>query len=100
MQWGESQSQSHSGIFNIGSTTTGTQSGGSRADAESQGKTQNVNVSVTEELKTDELIIKPTELQGLPQTALFVIEQIQPRVVKLVDCDPDLVLLSNVSTRQ
>jgi hypothetical protein len=93
-QWGTSQSQSlQGGLFSIGSNTTTTQSGGARTVGDTSGESQNVSISVTEELRTDELIVRPTEIQGLPETALFVVEQLQPRVVKLVDCDPNLVLL-------
>jgi hypothetical protein len=89
---GDSLSQTSS-IFDVGSSTTSVQSGSSEAVADSQGRSDTVNESVTEELKTDELIIRPSEVQALPHTALLVIQCMHPRVVRSVDCDPNLVLL-------
>ena len=95
--WGTSLTvgQQGRGLLNIGSTSTTTQQGGARTTGDTTGASQNISVSVTEELKTDELIVRPAEIQGLPETAVFVVDHLQPRVVKLVDCDPNLALLEH-----
>jgi hypothetical protein len=91
--WGQTRSATQGPFLFGSSTTTALNSGGGESEGNTEGRTESDSVSITEELKTEQLVVRPVSIQGLPETALFVIAEIQPRTVKLVDCDSNLVFV-------